>query len=1763
MDIHVPYFKAGLENNEFCIWVTSKPLEAEEAKEALRLVVPDIDIYLERGQIEIIPYTQGDVNESIFDSDQLINYWVKKLDQILASGYEGLRTAGSNSWLKKGDWGNFVGYEKKVDATIGKWQMISLCPYFLEMCNAADIIDVACCHQFSLIKREGKWERIENLGRKNIPESKLAEETLNQSEQFVGMKLDSIPFPAQKMDKLELADIVDIQAIQSLMDDFYTLSHVPIGILDIKGNILVGAGWQDICTRFHRIHPETCKHCVESDTELSTGVSSGEFKMYKCKNNMWDIVTPIIVGYQHVGNIFLGQFFFEDEPVDFELFRTQARKYGFNEEEYIAALEKVPRLSRETANTIMIFFMKFANILSYLGYSNLKLAQSLTERDALVDAMQESEEKYRNLIETASEGIWILDAEARTTYVNEKMAEMLGYSQEEMIGKFAWGFADEEGKAILKLNMEKRLQGISEIYEFKLMCKDGSPLWVLISAKPFFNKEGKFTGSLGMFTDITGRKQEEHRICRYNRILEGINKIFSNVVQAKTEEELGSVCLSVALEITGSQFGFINEMGTDGLLHDVAKSELGWEQCLTYDKTEHRSLSSNFAIHGLHGSVIKYEKSFFTNDPQSHPESIGLPSGHPPLTSFLGVPLVQNGKTVGLIAVANRENGYSFEQQEDLEAIAPAVIQALQRKKIEQEQAKAEEALRQSEQRVRLKLESILSPAREIENLELADIVNFQAIQPLMDDFYKLTHIPIGLNDLKGNVLAGSGWQDICTKFHRIHPETCKHCLESDTKLSSGVSPGEFKLYRCKNNMLDIATPIIVGGQHIGNIFLGQFFFEDEPLDYELFRAQARKYGFNEEKYITALQKVPRLSRETVDTGMAFFMTFANMLSQLSFSNIKLAQSLVERDALVDAVSESEKRYRMLFDHSTDAIILSDPRGGGKILSANPAACQMLGWEEEELVGKGRNVMFSLEDTAPNDVLNELQQSGSAKAQLIYRRKDGTRFPGELSTALFTDSNGEPRVVSIVRDITGRKKAEEALRLSNIYNRSLIEASLDPLVTIGPDGKIMDVNGATEQVTGYSRKELIGTDFSDYFTEPEKALKGYQQVFTHGEVRDYLLEIQHKDGHITPVLYNASVYRDETDKVIGVFAAARDITERKKAEEALKKAYDGLEEKVKERTAELEKSYISLKENERRLIEAQKIAHIGNWDWDIVNKKMYWSDEIYRIGRTTPRESGLPYNEFLSCVHPYDRSYVDNAIKEAFNGKPFSIDHRIIAADGEERIIHAHAEVIFDEKNLPVRMRGIAQDITERKRAEEKIQTLANAVESSNDAIVTESLDGTIASWNKAAEQIYGYSAEEILGKNVSILEPDNVKGEIKYFSEKIKQGKKVQNYETVRLRKDGSIINISVTLSPILNASGELVALSAIVRDITERKQADKALRKSEARLRRFYESGMFGVFYYSMDGSITDSNDKFLEMVGYTREDLQAGQVNWNKMTPPEYHLLDEKCIAELKATGVYAPYEKEYIRKDGSHVPIILGAATFDQLRNEGIAFVLDNTERKRTEQALAEMDRIRIKEIHHRIKNNLQVISSLLDLQAEKFDDEKVREAFREGQNRVISMSLIHEELYKGKGNDTFDFSAYLRKLAENLFQTYSLSSKNIRLLMDLEEGAFFNMDTAVPLGIIVNELVSNSLKHAFNEGKEGEIRIQLCREGKSEEMNKSLFSLMISDNGTGVPENLELESFESLGLKLVSILVDQLDGKIELKRDQGAEFRIIFNVSEIS
>jgi PAS domain S-box-containing protein len=491
---------------------------------------------------------------------------------------------------------------------------------------------------------------------------------------------------------------------------------------------------------------------------------------------------------------------------------------------------------------------------------------------------------------------------------------------------------------------------------------------------------------------------------------------------------------------------------------------------------------------------------------------------------------------------------------------------------------------------------------------------------------------------------------------------------------------------------------------------------------------------------------------------------------------------------------------------------------------------------------------------------------------------------------------------------------------------------------------------------------------------------------------------------------------------------------------------------------------------------------------------------------------------------------------------------------------------VIDSYGKLVAISAIGKDITESKKAKEEIQNLANIVESSSDAIITKTLDGNITSWNRGAEQVYGYSAEEILGRPVSILEPDSLKEEIKQLSELIKQREKVHNYETTRLRKDGTIIDVSMTLSPVFDASGNLVAISSIARDITNRRKAKEKLLDSEEKYRNIVETANEGILITDYENVITYVNKKFADMLRYNVEEV-IGRPIWGLISEGYKPIVKQHL--ENRMQGISESYELRSIRKDGSFLWILLNAKPLfdkDGKYMGAMSMLTDITKRKEVEEALTKIEIARKKEIHHRIKNNLQVISSLLDLQAEKFKgreyikDSEVLEAFRESQDRVVSMALIHEELHEGGGDNELNFSPYLEKLVGNLFQTYRLRNTDISLSMDLEENLYFDMDTAVPLGMIVNELVSNSLKHAFPGRDKGKIRIKLRRE-ESESDGSTNFIMKVSDNGVGIPEDIDIEALESLGLQLVTTLVDQLDGELELKRDNGTEFITGFAVAE--
>lgn len=195
--------------------------------------------------------------------------------------------------------------------------------------------------------------------------------------------------PVFSPDNVALGDILDIPAIQLVMNTFYSLTKSGNAILDLQGNVLVATGWQDICMKFHRQHPATCRHCHESDVQLASGVEPGTFKLYRCLNGLWDIVTPIAVEGRHVGNLYLGQFLFDDETVDYGAFRAAAHRYGFDEAEYIAALDRAPRMSRETVNNAMAFCVQFAKLISMMGFNAVKLEQKVALQTQELTALNE------------------------------------------------------------------------------------------------------------------------------------------------------------------------------------------------------------------------------------------------------------------------------------------------------------------------------------------------------------------------------------------------------------------------------------------------------------------------------------------------------------------------------------------------------------------------------------------------------------------------------------------------------------------------------------------------------------------------------------------------------------------------------------------------------------------------------------------------------------------------------------------------------------------------------------------------------------------------------------------------------------------------------------------------------------------------------------------------------------------------------------------------------------------------------------------------------------------------------------------------------------------------------------------------------------------------------------------------------------------------------------------------------------------------------
>lgn len=458
----------------------------------------------------------------------------------------------------------------------------------------------------------------------------------------------------------------------------------------------------------------------------------------------------------------------------------------------------------------------------------------------------------------------------------------------------------------------------------------------------------------------------------------------------------------------------------------------------------------------------------------------------------------------------------------------------------------------------------------------------------------------------------------------------------------------------------------------------------------------------------------------------------------------------------------------------------------------------------------------------------------------------------------------------------------------------------------------------------------------------------------------------------------------------------------------------------------------------------------------------------------------------------------------------------------------------------------------------EELKRFRTLLDHSTDIIfLLELPSGLIVDMNESALKLLGYIRPEMLEMSITdVIQQSELNKMTKLLINLLENDSdEAKNITTAFLKKSGSQIPVEISIGKV-KFDNALYAVM-VSRDVTERNEAQEALKQSEQKYRVLFESSPDIIALIDLEGNIIDVNKSIEHIVPYSKDEL-IGKTLAELEIFPEDEFKDPEIVGKMIEDKNSAPLELKIADRNGKiHIVEAYMSLLRKDKYNSAIQIIgHDITERKKAEkqikQSLNEKE-VLLKEIHHRVKNNLQIISSLLNLQQNSIEGEESLVVFKESQNRIKSMALIHEKLYQSEDLTKIDFPEYIRSLVYHLFKSYAVDYSVIRSVINVED-ILFDIDISIPCGLIINELVSNSLKYAFPDGKKGEIEIDLHLEGEKN-------VLRISDNGIGLPKDLNIQNSDTLGLRLVNILVDQIDGELSLDNTNGTSFKIEFiNIS---
>ena len=631
-------------------------------------------------------------------------------------------------------------------------------------------------------------------------------------------------------------------------------------------------------------------------------------------------------------------------------------------------------------------------------------------------------------------------------------------------------------------------------------------------------------------------------------------------------------------------------------------------------------------------------------------------------------------------------------------------------------------------------------------------------------------------------------------------------------------------------------------------------------------------------------------------------------------------------------LADREVKIRRLVDANVIGIFISDIEG--RISEANDAFLRIVGYEREDLLA-GRLRWAEL--TPPEwqnqgaRALEELAVTGTALPyEKEYFRKDGSRVPVLIGVASLEE--GGNKGVAFVLDLTERKLAEKALRESEKRFRALMQFSFDVYWETDAQHRFIRQDYSEQVTDGPSPGSELGKRRWElpYLDIDEEGWRKHRETLdAHLPFRDLEYARPTPQGGKRYAAVSGLPMFDEAGRFTGYRGVARHITERKQIEEALRQREKELREIVE-------------------TIPAMTVTITADGRDAFIGKRF---SEYSGLSEEDARGSG-----WKVTVHPDDLDlYLRNWRPSLISGDPIEFETRVRRADGEYRWFLARAVAQKDEHGNILKWYEVLTDIEDRKRAEAVLRERESRIRRLFDAniigILISDFEGRVVEANDAFLGIVGYGRDDLIAGRINLgdMTPPEWRELQERSVEEMNSSGTMPSREKEYFRKDGSRVPVLVGGAGLEEGGKQSVGF---VLDLTERKRAEAVLRESEARVRHLIDANIIGIFIGDFDGNIVDANDTYLRLLGYDREDLLAGRINWVNITPPELLYRSERALQEMKSVGKAQLYEKEYIRKDGSRVPALVGATIFGEGR--GLGFVIDLTEQKRAEAALRQRD-----------------------------------------------------------------------------------------------------------------------------------------------------------------------------------------------------------------